>query len=1218
MKKGKRIIIILLVFSALGWTSEKHDKSIQTNWQDRVFHQSSADGQPREIYYKGVITIKLKPGADDFSLQTGAVHFGIQSLDDKIATYRVYLLEKRFRNNPGKCREGLPDLSRLYKISFPESFQVKEVVQAFSSDPNVEYAEAIPILHLAEVPDDSYYSQLQHLPQIFAPQAWAVHKGENGEEEISIAVIDSGVDWDHVDLRENIWQNLAEDADGDNHTMEYNGAQWVLDPGDLNNIDDDGNGFVDDLIGWNFITDNGDPNPIEGHPQGHHGSHCAGISNGVTNNGTGIASISWNLSLMPVCVFGGVYDYGYEGIIYAAENGADIISNSWGSGVYSMAHQEAVNYATGLGSIIIAAAGNNHHSLEFYPACYQNVISVASVSGDDVKADYSNFCFPVDISAPGGGTEGGILSTIPGNAYMLLSGTSMATPCIAGCLGLLKSYHPDWSNAGLITQLLGTADNIDSLNPDYANMLGSGRVNAYRMLTEEDIMPFLKLELISSLCDDANGNKINEQGELVALDFNLRNYMQCYGSGNVSVTLSTEDTGITIINGSCSVGIPPDDSFSIENQFQILVGLNTPSHYARLTLHFEAEIPITMGEDIDFGVLVAPSGIFVYEGEENARDYSGKLIASFLERLGFDYTYSNNYPATLQGFETVFLSHGNFGYSNDKGTLFTEEQSLMVQEFLENGGNVYIEMGGMFKRIVSFGNNTAMKQLFGVNQILNPFGSNLIDSLQGVENTPAEGMLFTGSSQLYNAKIDKLIPASGAIIPFAENNYGNVSIMNEEESTYGCKSFYLSYALAELYDRDVISSKYNVLLKIMDFFGYARPQGYLLSNFITDKTTGAPPLLVHFTDISISDPSYPVSSWQWDFNDDGTIDSYDQHPSWTYNDTTTHSVKLVTFNGLNTDTLIMEDLIRFNYGCLVYDGDPDGIDYSGTFIRDYLLEHGYSVTYRNIFPENPEGFDAVFLSFGNSGSGNTILDEKMAVSLMGFLQNGGFVYLEGADALGYNQATNYELLNLFGLNNASDGSDNPLDSLFGQLSSAITHDMVFTGNNQAANKWIDTYTPLPNAITSFIESSYGIVAVENAGPNGCRTFCFSYSLAHLTDGESPGTREELLQRILNFFDMYTAVPEPYGNHQILACHVFPNPVTTNVTFSYYLPEQCQLIFKIFDSSGRQIGQLTSEQQSKGRHQVQWNTNGLPAGIYFYRISTIGNHQAALGKILVIR
>ena len=276
-------------------------------------------------------------------------------------------------------------------------------------------------------------------------------------------------------------------------------------------------------------------------------------------------------------------------------------------------------------------------------------------------------------------------------------------------------------------------------------------------------------------------------------------------------------------------------------QFQ--VGLNAQSHFAELTLHFEADLPITMGQEIDFEILVAPSGIFVYEGESDTRDYSGTFITGFLDHLGFDYTYYNTYPPTLLGFETVFLSHGNFGQTLNHGTLFTEDHSLMVQEFLEGGGNLYIEMGGMFFRVIgaNYSNANEMKELFGVESIQFSAIQNPIDTLFGTEGTPLEGILFTESDQLYNWRIDKLFPASGAMVPFIENNYGNVSMIMDGTATYGHKTFYISYSLAELHDRDAISSRYNILLKMMDFFGYSIPEGYLLSNFITDKTIGAPP-----------------------------------------------------------------------------------------------------------------------------------------------------------------------------------------------------------------------------------------------------------------------------------------------------------------------------------------------------------------------------------------
>ena len=353
MKTFTKSLIIVLAMTTIGLTVQSQSNGAKTNPGQAVVPKSKDLKSPSSQFVQGVITIKLKEGVGDFAKQTGMVSFGIQSLDDKVANFEVYQLEKRFRYNPAKLRADLPDLSRIYKISFPETVQLDEVVKAFSSDPNVEYAEAIPVYHTTEVPVDALYSQCQHLPQIHAPEAWEIHKGENGTEEIVIAIVDTGVDWEHEDLQSNIWQNLAEDADSDGHTVEYNGTQWVLDPGDLNGIDEDANGFTDDLAGWNFITGNGDPNPIPGNPVGGHGTHCSGIAAGSTNNGIGIASISWNVKVMAICTDqNNTVPYGWDGIIYAAENGADIISNSWGGFPYSIADQEAVTYATGLGSIV--------------------------------------------------------------------------------------------------------------------------------------------------------------------------------------------------------------------------------------------------------------------------------------------------------------------------------------------------------------------------------------------------------------------------------------------------------------------------------------------------------------------------------------------------------------------------------------------------------------------------------------------------------------------------------------------------------------------------------------------------------------------------------------------------------------------------------------------------------------------------------------------------
>jgi len=321
MKKFYLLIAALLVVVMTSMMLTEKNDSQQT--------KSSIMENSQPMFLKGVITIKLKEGIKDLMKQKGNVSFNISSLDSKADKFEVDLLEKRFKYNPKKLRDDLPDLSRIYRIEFPESYPVTKVAREFSKDPNIEYAEPIPVNYLLEEPNDPMYGNMHHLPQIKADSAWDIHKGENGTEEVVIAIVDSGVDWDHEDLVDNIWQNMGEDYDGDGKTLELIGGDWIFDPDDENGVDDDGNGYIDDFIGWSFYFSGNDPNSITG---GSHGTHCAGLASATTNNQIGVASISWNLKILPVQAsdLGGGIFYGIDGIIYAAENGADVISNSWG------------------------------------------------------------------------------------------------------------------------------------------------------------------------------------------------------------------------------------------------------------------------------------------------------------------------------------------------------------------------------------------------------------------------------------------------------------------------------------------------------------------------------------------------------------------------------------------------------------------------------------------------------------------------------------------------------------------------------------------------------------------------------------------------------------------------------------------------------------------------------------------------------------------------
>ena len=197
-----------------------------------------------------------------------------------------------------------------------------------------------------------FYELQYAIPQINATNAYNLWDIENGEipghiqnDNIIVAVNDYPVMWYHPDLIDNIWQNLAEDADGDGTVFEYTGTEWILDPGDINNLDDDNDGFIDNLIGWNAHSNEGD---IGVNLSLSHGTNVAGCVSSMTNNETGIASVGWSIKIMGItnCDPGGSITSGYEGILTAAQMRADIINNSWGSSGGPDYAQALINHST--------------------------------------------------------------------------------------------------------------------------------------------------------------------------------------------------------------------------------------------------------------------------------------------------------------------------------------------------------------------------------------------------------------------------------------------------------------------------------------------------------------------------------------------------------------------------------------------------------------------------------------------------------------------------------------------------------------------------------------------------------------------------------------------------------------------------------------------------------------------------------------------------------
>ncbi|MDX2002810.1 MAG: S8 family peptidase [Chitinophagales bacterium] len=355
-------------------------------------------------------------------------------------------------------------LNHTYRIRFNNHAMVNTLITAMEALPYVEFCEKEPLVKTFDVqytPND-LDSRQYGLLKIFAPDAWNVSQGD---PNIVVAIVDNGVRTTHEDLAANIWINPIPNS----------------------GLFDD---YPNDIRGWDVADNDNNPSPPT-FPNGSffsHGTHCAGIAGAVTDNSTGIASIGFNISIMPVkCAPDNSADSGrtltnaYDGVYYAMMAGAHVISMSWGGDEAGfVTGQNLINAAYAKGIVLVAAAGNENVSTPFYPAAFDHVLSVGATDGLDIKASYSNYGNSIDVMAPGNS----IYSTIANsdNAYGNSSGTSMACPLVAGLAALVLSQNSGWGPDQVMNQIKNTADNIDLLNTGLAGQLGTGRINAAKAL----------------------------------------------------------------------------------------------------------------------------------------------------------------------------------------------------------------------------------------------------------------------------------------------------------------------------------------------------------------------------------------------------------------------------------------------------------------------------------------------------------------------------------------------------------------------------------------------------------------------------------------------------------------------------------------------------------------------------------------------------------------
>jgi len=363
----------------------------------------------------------------------------------------------------------------LYTVYTSEQGGDEQLQHTLQNLPHVIHATVNHQFRCQQITSDSLFGEQWGLERVAAADGWRMAVGSG----IVAAIIDTGIDWTHPDLMDNIWFNSGED-DGNGTPFQYDAELgWVLDPADANGIDDDGNGLVDDVIGYDFtdapelpaVGDYLDPDrdPFDEH---RHGTIVASVAGAVTDNGIGIAGVAPGLKIMPLRA-GNSQGFLQEddvaaAIIYAILNGAQVINMSFGDTVVAPILHDVIQYAASRGVVMVASTGNDGMEQLHYPAAWPEVIAVGAVTAADYRWPLSNYGLTLDLVAPGNN----ILAATPGDAYGAFAGTSLATPFVTAAVALLLEVNPTLPPAIIRNVLRVSADDIGQPGTD--NLSGAG------------------------------------------------------------------------------------------------------------------------------------------------------------------------------------------------------------------------------------------------------------------------------------------------------------------------------------------------------------------------------------------------------------------------------------------------------------------------------------------------------------------------------------------------------------------------------------------------------------------------------------------------------------------------------------------------------------------------------------------------------------------------